>query len=108
MQLPLNLMQLPANAPEANREDHHCDNQYWIDTQCYGLPPLKDERRQRRISQGCKYINTLGRLHRLAAKLRGARCCFFDQQHTLNPLISWPVEDDPLLGKVRHGNHQNP
>jgi hypothetical protein len=39
MQLLLDLMQLPDNAAEANREDDHRDNQYRFDTQFYGLSP---------------------------------------------------------------------
>jgi hypothetical protein len=47
-------MQLPENAAEANRENHHCDNQYRIDTQCYGLPPPRISVASGTLSQGCK------------------------------------------------------
>ena len=54
MQLLLDLMQLPDNAAEANREDDHCDNQYRLDTQRYGLPPLRISVASGTLSQGCK------------------------------------------------------
>ena len=77
-------MQLPANAPEATRENHHCDNQYRIDTQCYGLPPPRISVASGTLSQGCK-----------------------DGGSTARPSARrWRMT--PSLGKVRHGNHQNP
>jgi hypothetical protein len=54
MQLLLDLMQLPDNAAEANREDYHCDDQYRFDTQCYGLSPPRISVASGTLSQGCK------------------------------------------------------
>ena len=54
MQLLLDLMQLPDNAAEANREDYHCDNQYRFDTQFYGLSPPRISVASGTLSQGCK------------------------------------------------------
>jgi hypothetical protein len=54
MQLLVDLMQLPDNAAEANREDDHCDNQYLFDTQCYGLSPPRISVASGTLSQGCK------------------------------------------------------
>jgi len=76
MQLLLNPMQLPANAPEANREDYHCGNQYWIDTQCYGLPPPRISVGNGRKSQGCKYAGSISSISRETARPKARRCFF--------------------------------